>query len=158
MRGRGADDGEARPTEAVPSAGAAPLKRIGLAAITAFLAINIWTGAPLAALWVGSLVVGQARVSMAAVFVVIVVLVLLVSAMAVALARVSASYDRLTGRPPGERRAAWLRSARAEGGRARISHRVGITPLERIVMLSVWVAVLALLVWFFVFARSPLPS
>jgi hypothetical protein len=134
------------------------LKRVALAAATAFLAINIWTGAPLAALWVGSVVVGQARVSMAAVFVVVVVLAVLVSAMAVALVRISATYDRLIGRPSGERRLTWLRSVRAEGGKERIDHGVGITALERIVMVSVYAAVIVLLVWFFVFARSPLPS
>ncbi len=40
------------------------LKRVTMAAATAFLSINIWTGAPLLALWVGSRVVGQTVLSM----------------------------------------------------------------------------------------------
>jgi hypothetical protein len=158
MSDRGSDSGTGGSIPPGPSTGASRLKRIALAALTAFLAINIWTGAPLAALWVGSLVVGRARLSMAAVFVVIVVLALLVVGMAVVLARLSASYDQLIGRPSGERRPAWLRSLRAEGGKERVSQAVGITALERIVMLSVYVAVIALLVWFFAFAHSSPPS
>ena len=50
------------------------LKRIAMVAATAFLSINLWTGAPLFALWVGSQVVGQTALSMQAVFVVVIVL------------------------------------------------------------------------------------
>jgi hypothetical protein len=35
------------------------LKRYGLAALTAFIALNIWTGSPLLALWIGSQVQGE---------------------------------------------------------------------------------------------------
>ena len=34
-------------------------KRFGLAALMAFLALNIWTGSPLLALWIGSQVQGE---------------------------------------------------------------------------------------------------
>jgi len=44
--------------------------------------------------------------------------------------------------------------AEAEG---HVSQRVGITLLERIVMINVYIAVITLLAWFFVFAGSPLP-
>ncbi|HME90478.1 MAG TPA: hypothetical protein VKE49_03590, partial [Myxococcaceae bacterium] len=53
------------------------LKRVALAAATALVTINIWTGAPLLALWVGSRVVGKTVLSMRAVLVVVVVLALL---------------------------------------------------------------------------------
>src|ERR1700690_162424 len=91
------------------------LKRAALAGATAFLAINLWTGAPLIALWVGSQVVGKTVLSMQAVFVVVIVLAVLVFSMAIGLAWLNSAYDRLTGRVPGERRMTWLRSARAEG-------------------------------------------
>ncbi|HEV7937730.1 MAG TPA: hypothetical protein VGP18_06870 [Solirubrobacteraceae bacterium] len=64
------------------------------------IAINIWTGAPLAALWVGSRVVGQSLLSMTAVFAVIATLAVLIGTMTFALIRLSARYDRLVGRPP----------------------------------------------------------
>ena len=38
-----------------------------MAGLTAFITANIWTGAPLLALWVGSQVVGKRALSMAAV-------------------------------------------------------------------------------------------
>ena len=132
------------------------LKRVAMAAATAFLSINIWTGAPLLALWVGSQVSGQSVLSMSAVLVVILVLAVLVVALAIALTWLNNTYDELIGRPRTERRAPWLRSMRAEAEGAGAS-RVGITTLERIVMINVYLAVIALLIWFFFFARSPFP-
>lgn len=132
------------------------LKRISMAAATAFIAINLWTGAPLFALWVGSQVVGKTVLSMTAVFVVVAVLAVLVFAMAVALAWLNGAYDRLTGRPSaGESRLAWLRSMRAEQG-----DQIGlsVSALEQIVVISVYVAVVAFLIWFFFLAGSPLPG
>lgn len=128
-----------------------------LAAATAFLTVNLWTGAPLFALWVGSQVVGKKQLTVQAVFIVLVVLGALVFAMALALVRLNATYDRLAGRPTRERRLTWLRSMRDEGWRDELDRQLGITAVERIVMVTVWVAVIALLVWFFVFARSSLP-
>jgi hypothetical protein len=139
-----------------PQPGSA-LKRAALAGATAFLAINLWTGAPLIALWVGSQVVGKTTLSMQAVFVVVIVLAVLVFSMAMGLAWLSAEYDRLTGRVPGERRLAWLRSARAEGIEEP-GYGAGISALERIVMTSVYLAVISFLVWFFFFAGAPTPS
>jgi hypothetical protein len=122
-----------------------------MAAATAFVTVNIWTGAPLLALWAGSQVVGQRRLSMGAVGVVVVVLAVLVFALALALTWLNSVYDELIGRPRTERRATWLRSmnANAEG---HVSQRVGITVLERIVMINVYVVVVGFAVWYFFFA------
>lgn len=135
----------------------ATIKRAAMVAATAFLAINLWTGAPLVALWVGSQVVGGSVLSMAAVFVVIAVLAALVFSMSVALAWLSAEYDRLSGRQPGERRLPWLRSVRGEEGIEQPGYGAGITPLERVVMMSVYLAVICFLVWFFLLAHAPTP-
>jgi hypothetical protein len=131
------------------------LKRAGMAGATAFITVNIWTGCPLLALWVGSQVVGQQALSMAAIGVVVVVLAVLVFMLAVALTWLNNMYDELTGRPRAERRATWMRSMRAEA-EGHVSQRVGITALERIVMINVYVAVITLLIWFFFLAGSPL--
>lgn len=133
------------------------VKRSAMVAATAFLAINLWTGAPLVALWVGSQVVGQTVLSMTAVFVVVVVLAVLVFTMAIALAWLNNEYDRITGREPGERRMPWLRSVRAEEGIEEPGYGAGITVLERVVMVSVYLAVICLLVWFFLLAGAPTP-
>ncbi|HEX7610807.1 MAG TPA: hypothetical protein VF380_09055 [Solirubrobacteraceae bacterium] len=152
--------GESPPGE-LPGAIGAPrfllLKRTAMAGATAFLAINLWTGAPLLALWVGAQVVGQNALSMKAVFIVVGVLAVLVFAMAVALAWLNAEYERLTGRPPREHRLSWLRSMNTQAEDMTLEG-TRISVLERIVIASVYVAVIALLVWFFVFARSPLPG
>ena len=131
-------------------------KRVAMAAATAFLSVNIWTGAPLLALWVGSQVSGQTVLSMKAVVVVVLVLAVLVVALAVALTWLNNTYDELIRRPRTEQRMPWLRSMRAESG-GDISGRVGITVLEQIVVMSVYLAVITLVIWFFFFAGSPLP-
>jgi len=131
-------------------------KRALLAASTAFVTVNLWTGCPLLALWVGSQVVGKQRLSMGAVGITVMTLAVLVFAFAVALTWLNNTYDELTGRPRIERRATWLRSMRAED-EGHVSQRAGITALERIIMINVYVAVIAFLGWFFVIAGSPLP-
>ena len=127
-------------------------KRLLMAAVTAFLAINIWTGAPLFALWVGSQAVGQQTLSMAAVGVVIVVLAILLLGMIVALDWLDTTYKRLTGHPLRENRLTWLRSMNTQGDA--VSLGLPMSLLEKIVMANVYVAVLALLVWFFFFAHA----
>jgi hypothetical protein len=134
------------------------IKRTAMVAATAFLAINLWTGAPLIALWVGSQVVGQTTLSMEAVFVVVIVLAVLVFSMAMALAWLSARYDRLTGREPGEQRLPWMRGMSGDQGIEQPGYGAGITPLERVVMISVYLAVISFLLWFFLLAGAPTPS
>lgn len=133
-------------------------KRIALISASALAAINIWTGAPLFAVWVGSKVAGTSGLSMGAVFVVVVVLAVCCIALAVALSWLSARYDELTGRPREARRTSpWLRSMRGEREQeARRRH--GISGVERIVVVSVVACVLAFEVWFFFFAGSSLPA
>jgi hypothetical protein len=132
------------------------LKRLGLAGATAFIAVNIWTGCPLVALWVGSQAVGKGTLSMAAVCVVIVVLAALVFVMAVMLTWLNGVYAELTGCPRSEPRATWLRSMRAEGEDSS-GQTVGVTALERIVMINVYIAVITLVVWYVAFAGAPSP-
>jgi hypothetical protein len=132
------------------------LKRVGMVAATAFLSLNIWTGAPLLAVWVGAQVSGQSVLSMKAVFAVVIVLSVLVFVMGVALAWLNNRYDQLIGRAESERRSPWLRSMRAEA-EGHISARVGITALERTVMASVWLAVLTFLIWFAFFSGPAYP-
>jgi hypothetical protein len=130
------------------------VKRALLAGATAFITVNVWTGCPLFALWVGSRVSNSHVLSMAAVGVVVVVLAALELVMVLALAWLNNIYDELTGRPQIEHRATWLRSMRAEP-EGHVSQRVGITSLERIIMVNVWLAVIALAVWWVFFAGPP---
>jgi hypothetical protein len=145
------------PTRHTGSHRAFAVKRMLLAAATAFVAVNLWTGAPLLALWVGSAVVGSRALSMTGVFVVVIVLGTLTYAMAHGLVWLNETYNRLTGHNEGERRLRWLRSMNASGPNAEDERQAG-TLLEQIVMASVYVAVITFLIWFFGFAGSPMPS
>jgi hypothetical protein len=132
-------------------------KRIGLAALTAFLALNVWTGSPLLALWIGSRIQGEeTQPSMGAFAAVVGCLALFSVLLYQALKRVSHSYQAATGTLPTVRsHAPWLRSMRGErpdypGNTARIG------TAERIVVVTVILAVVAFEVWFFFFSGSPI--
>jgi hypothetical protein len=131
------------------------LKRLVLAAATAFITVNVWTGCPLLALWIGAQVNGEHSLSMAAVAVVVLSLGALGFAALTALAWLNNTYDELTGRPRTERRATWLRSMRAEE-RGHVSQRAGVTPLEQIIVINVYIAVIAFLIWLLFIAGSPI--
>jgi hypothetical protein len=131
------------------------LERIALAAAAAFVTVNIWTGAPLLALWVGSRTAGPTGLSMTAVGVVVIVLLVLVLALVQVLSRINARYDRLTGRVADRRVSPWMRSMRSER-EDQLRERQGTSAIERIVVISVSAAVLVFNVWFFFFSGSPL--
>lgn len=133
------------------------VKRIALAAAAAFVTVNIWTGAPLVALWVGSQVAGPTGLSMTAVFVVVAVLAVLVLVLLVLLTRINQRYDRLVGRVVDRRVLPWMRSMRSERD-AYVKEREGVSAIERVVVVSVAAAVLVFNVWFFFFAGSPMGS
>lgn len=137
----------------------AKLRRLALVIGTALVSINIWTGAPLLAVWVGSKIqAAQNGLSMSALLAVIVVLAVTVLLLATLLAWLNARYDQLSGRPAAARETSpWLRSMRGER-RTDVRRRHGISAVERVVVISVVAAVLAFEVWFFFFAGSSLPN
>lgn len=133
------------------------LTRIALAAAAVVVAVNIWTGAPLLALWVGSQFVGSSRLSMAAVGIVVVVLAATVIVLVRVLTRLSAAYDRVTGYVGPRTTAPWLRSMRGEREDL-VAEAQGFNAVERAVVLSVGACAVTFNVWFFFFAGSPLAS
>ena len=134
-------------------------KKVGLVAASALCAINIYTGAPLLAVWVGSkLQHNVTGLSMTAVFSVIVVLAAMVFLLAWALNWFNAKYDELAGRPSAARYTSpWLRSMRDEREED-VRRKFGISPIERVVVISVVACVLAFEIWFFFLAGSSLPN
>ena len=131
-------------------------KRFGLAALMAFLALNIWTGSPLLALWIGSKVQsGDSQASMSAVFVIIACLIAFSIALYQALKYVMHSYREATGTLPTVRtHAPWLRSMRGE--RPDYDGTASISGAERIIVVTVVLAAAAFEVWFFFFSGSPI--
>jgi hypothetical protein len=132
------------------------LKRVALAAGIALAAINVWTGAPLAALWIGSRVQGDSGgASMTAVLVVIVVLALLVAGLVALVARLGAAYDEAGGRRRARRTTPWLKPMAPEREDA-AARRAAIGAVDRILVVTVVLAVLAFEAWFFLLSGSPI--
>src|SRR5687767_4712617 len=113
------------------------LKRMALVAGSALVSINLWTGGPLFALWVGSKVQNSfSSPKMEAVAATVVVLAIVVFGGAMALSWLNARYDQLVGRrPEPRRRYPWLESMRGERQRE-IRRERGINPIERVVVIS----------------------
>jgi hypothetical protein len=134
------------------------LKRLALVTATGLAAMNVWTGAPLLAVWVGSQAQSGQVLSLRGAFVALVVLSALAFLLGQALAWLSYRYDELTGRPrlAGET-SPWHRAKR--GDRVQdIRTRFGVSAPEKIVAGSVVLAVVALEIWFFFLAGSSLPG
>jgi hypothetical protein len=133
-------------------------KRFLLAALMALLVVNLWTGGPLLALWLGSRVQGTGPPSMGAVGIVIVALVAISVALYRALQWTSTQYDDVTGASPTVRQhAPWLRSMRGERPNYD-GMRPELTSGERILVGGVIAAFAAFEIWFFFFSGSPIGS
>jgi hypothetical protein len=128
------------------------LVRILLAGLTAILAINLWTGAPLFAIWVGSRVQKGTGLTMSTVLVVMGVLAATVAALVYALTRVEAAYKTVTGQETNRRTAPWLRSMRAE--RPELAEQRGLSGFEKGLAAAVVLGIVAFEAWFFLFAGS----
>jgi hypothetical protein len=134
------------------------LKRIGLAALMVVAGLNVWTGSPLLALWVGSRVQGDGPLTMSAVFVVVVVFAATSLTMAWVLSQLGAAYDRITGQPATVRQhTPWLRSMRGEREQYP-GTRAHLTALERVLVGMVVIAFVAFEIWFFFFSTSPIDN
>jgi len=133
---------------------AARLQRALLLAAMAVVSVNIWTGSPLLALWVGSRLQGTSGLSMGAVFAVIVVMGATSFALIKLLGALGARHDRLLGIPPAPRRQQpWLRSLSGERTRDQ-RRRQRVTALDVVLVGTVLIAVLVFEVWFFFFSGS----
>jgi len=137
-----------------PSRPAALALRVLLAALTAILAVNLYTGAPLLAIWVGSRLQDGTQLTMGVVGVVIGVLVVSVAILVFLLTRVEAAYKALTGQKTARRVSPWLRSMRGE--RDDVERRKPLTGFEKALVVAVVIAIAAFEVWFFFFSGSPI--
>jgi hypothetical protein len=150
------------PTGSATRAGAwGRIRRAALLAATAVVALNVWTGSPLLALWVGSRVENASSAagpSMSAIAVVVVVMALTSWGLLRLLGRLQDAYGKLIGRPSRVYHGSWLRSMRAERGEWERQHdpHAKATAFEITVMLCVVAAVVAFEIWFFFYSPSPI--
>jgi len=131
----------------------------GLAASAVFLAMllaafSLWTAIPLTWIYIGSKVSETQFPSGGPYAVVAVGIVLSIVLVAWLIGRLNQLYVRITGTNRLQPiRPTWLRSVR-DTARAGNS----VTVVEAVLMASVMLAVLAMTVWFFFLAGSPLPD
>ena len=133
------------------------VRRVGLVAAMGLVTLNIWTGAPLFAIWVGSRLQHDSnQPTMGAVAVVVIVLAIVCFALVRVLAVLSARYDRVVGRRPQRRRESpWLRSLRGERAHLPLAERP-LQAIEYVLVVAVLVCATAFEIWFFFFSGSPL--
>ena len=128
------------------------VQRLGLVSAMAIAAANLFTGAPILAVWAGAQVQGaQGGLSMGAVVVVIVVLAALCLALVWALGRLGHAHDVLVGRPEHRRQTPWMRPFNSPSGPDR---GAGLSALDKVLVCAVVVAGLAFEAWFFFFAGA----
>ena len=133
---------------------ASRLQRALILAAMAVVAVNIWTGSPLFALWVGSKLQGTSGLSMGAVFAVVAVMAATSFVLVKLLGVLGERHDRLLGLPPGPRRQQpWLRSLSGERTREQ-RRRQRISALDVVLVGTVLAAALVFEVWFFFLSGS----
>ena len=137
------------------------IRRAAVLAATVVVGVNVWTGSPLLALWVGSRVENLSDTpgpSAAAIVVVIVVMAVTSWLLLRLLYRLQATYFKLLDRPQRRYRSTWLQSMRAERGEWQRQHDqdARATAFEIVVMACVVVAVVAFEIWFFFYSPSPI--
>jgi uncharacterized membrane protein YhaH (DUF805 family) len=131
-------------------------KRFALRAAMALVALNVWTGSPLLALWIGSRVQPAGAPQMGPVFVVIIALAVFSFALATLLARLGDALDRATGQVAAvHQHVPWLRSMRGERPQYP-GDAVRVTGLERTLVVMVVLCAAAFEIWFFFYSTSPI--
>ena len=131
----------------------------GIAAGLVFVAMllaafSLWTAIPLSWLYIGSKVSETQFPSGGPYAVVAVGIVVSIIFIAWLIGRLNGLYVRITGTNRlAPIRPAWLKSMRDTG-----SMQSNVTVVEAVLMGSVMLAALALTVWFFLLAGSPLPN
>lgn len=133
--------------------------RITLATAMTVVGLNLWTGAPLLAVWVGAQVQRQqSGLTMGTVGIVIAVMALSMFVLYQALQWLDVRFGEVIGRKVGTRQPVpWLKSVSGERVPAK-RPREPLTALERILVLMVVLAIGCFEVWFFFFAGSSLPN
>jgi hypothetical protein len=124
-------------------------------AIMVLGAVSMWTVIPFGWIWIGSKVSDTQQPSGGPYLVVFAGIVVSICAMAWILARLNRVYVRITGssRLPRRYLPAWRKSLSDE----RTSLQ-GPSVLEAVILASVLLAGVAMAVWFFIIAGSPLPN
>jgi hypothetical protein len=129
--------------------------KLGLILLMVLGSLMLWVGIPVGWLWVGSQVASDSQqTSLGTYMLVLVAIVASMIAVGKALSSLNRVYGRVTGEDPSVRvRMPWHRSMRGEE-----DHRPPRQILDVVMVTTVGLALLVFLLWFALFAGSPLPS
>ncbi len=126
---------------------------IVLVALMALGSVVMWFGVPLGLIYVASKLADTPNPSMGPYLLVLIGLPVGMAVVGKALGALNRAHIRLTGAEVDDYRPGWTRSMRAE---RKTERRGGV--LDRVMIISVGVAVVIAAVWFFGFAGSSLPG
>ena len=115
--------------------------------------VVMWIGVPLGLIYLASQISDSSRPSVGPYLLVLLGLPVGMAIIGKCLGTLDRLHTRLTGRERDRHRSTWLRSMRAE---RTTSRRGGV--LDKVMILSVGLALIAFAVWFFGFAGSSLPT
>jgi hypothetical protein len=134
----------------------ARLQRVGIVAAMGVVTLNIWTGAPLLGLWVGSRVAPDSGISMLAVLVIAVVIGLAAWGLLQILGRLQLAYARSGGRPVARRQTTWLKPMSGQRTRGPGAESPPLSATDYAVVGVVILAIAAFEIWFFFYSGSSL--
>jgi hypothetical protein len=134
----------------------ARLQRVGIVAAMGVVTLNIWTGAPLLGLWVGSRVAPESGISMLAVLVIAVVIGATAWALLQILGRLQLAYARIGGRRVARRQTTWLKPMSGQRTRGKGGEAPALSATDYVVVGVVILAIAAFEIWFFFYAGSSL--
>lgn len=117
--------------------------------------LNIWTGAPLLGLWVGSKVAPASGISMLAFLVVAVVIGATALLLLQLLGVLQQAHARASGREPARRQTTWLKPMSGARTRGKGAVAPPLTAPDYVVIGAVVLAAAAFEAWFFLLAGSP---
>jgi hypothetical protein len=142
------------PTDSAPRRAGRNVAASLLVVLMIVAALSMWTAIPLGWVWIGSQVSEGQAPSGGPYMVVLFGIVISILVISWLLSRMNQLYVSLTGtRHVDPIRPAWLKSLRDSE-----APRSGPTVLETVIVSSVVLAILAMTIWFFVAAGSPLPN
>ncbi len=128
--------------------------KIGLIALMVLGALMLWLGNPVIWLWIGSHTTGSQQARLGPYLLVAGGILASTIAVSLGLARLSRSYERVSGHGNTVRvRLPWLRSLRDERAES-----TTVTVLDLILVCTAVAAVLSFAVWLLFFAGSSLPG
>ena len=129
------------------------MRAAALILLMAVGSIVMWIGVPLGLVYVASQLAGSSRPSAGPYVLVLIGLPVGMALIGTGLGYLDRLHGRVTGRHEQRYRAPWQRSLRGERAPAR---HAGV--LDRVMVVSVALALVAFAVWFFAFAGSSLPT